>query len=415
MTLGLCMIVKDEADVLGRCLQSVAGLFDEIVVADTGSSDGTKDIAARFGARVYGFAWQDDFAAARNFSFSKSTADYIAWLDADDVVEPHDLPAWHALKRGLDGSADAYFLPYRTGIDGRGHASLVYYRERVLRRACRFLWQGAVHEAVAVRGNAVYGKAAVTHKKPAYRGKAGAGSVNGIGADRMDGTAAGSAGTSRADGAGDTPAGGTGGDGSCAPQTHETGCVGRNLRIYARQFAKGARPTPRDVFYFARELAECGLPSAAADVFTYFLQGEGWAENKIEACRGLAACQRRLGRPAKELAALCQSFAYAPPRPETCCDLGAFFMRRKDWKQAIFWFKLAVNERSDARSGAFVCPDCSGYIPYLWMCVCYDRLGDRERAFWCNEQAARFRPDDESVAFNRRYFARLSGTKPSAP
>ena len=82
-------------------------------------------------------------------------------------------------------------------------------------------------------------------------------------------------------------------------------------------------------------------------------------------------------------------------------------MRRQDWKQAIFWFKLAVNEKADPCTGAFTCPDCSGYIPYLWMCVCYDRLGEYERAAHCNELAGRCRPGDESVAFNRRYFAQI--------
>ena len=353
-TLGLCMIAKDEEQVLGRCLESARPFADEIVVADTGSHDRTKEIAASYGAAVYDFPWQDDFAAARNFSFAQAHTDYILWLDCDDVIEPQFFAAFDALKRGLDGSADAYMLPYRAGADEQGNAALVFYRERIVRRACGFVWEGAVHEAIAVRGNVRWGEAAVTHKKPAGR---------------------------------------------TAP--------GRNLRIYARQFARGIRPTPRDVFYFARELSDCGLPSAAADVFAFFLRGEGWVENKISACRDLAACHRRLGEPERELAALFRSFDYAPPRPEICCDVGSFFMRRQDWKQAIFWFKLAVNEKADPCTGAFTCPDCSGYIPYLWMCVCYDRLGEYERAAHCNELAGRCRPGDESVAFNRRYFAQI--------
>ena len=60
MTLGLCMIVKDEAAVLGRCLDSAAGVFDEIVVADTGSTDATASIAARYAARILDVPWTDD-------------------------------------------------------------------------------------------------------------------------------------------------------------------------------------------------------------------------------------------------------------------------------------------------------------------------------------------------------------------
>ena len=84
-TLSLCMIVKDEETVLPRCLESVQGLFDEIVVIDTGSTDQTREIARAFGAEVFDFQWRDDFSVARNFSFSKATSDYLFWMDADDV------------------------------------------------------------------------------------------------------------------------------------------------------------------------------------------------------------------------------------------------------------------------------------------------------------------------------------------
>ena len=76
VTISLCMIVKNEEKVLARCLDSVADLVDEIIIVDTGSSDATKEIASRYTDQVYDFAWQDDFAAARNFSFSKASMDY---------------------------------------------------------------------------------------------------------------------------------------------------------------------------------------------------------------------------------------------------------------------------------------------------------------------------------------------------
>ena len=78
------MIVRNEEDVLARCLDSVSSLVDEIIIVDTGSQDKTREIAARYTDHVYDFTWIDDFAAARNFSFSKATMDYQMWLDADD-------------------------------------------------------------------------------------------------------------------------------------------------------------------------------------------------------------------------------------------------------------------------------------------------------------------------------------------
>ena len=82
VSVSLCMIVKNEEEVLGRCLDSVAGFPDEILVADTGSTDGTKAAAMERGARVFDFPWRDDFAAARNFSFSQGRGTYLFWMDA---------------------------------------------------------------------------------------------------------------------------------------------------------------------------------------------------------------------------------------------------------------------------------------------------------------------------------------------
>ena len=85
---SLTMIVRNEEHNLPRCLESVCGLFDEIVIVDTGSTDRTAEIAGSFGARVFDFAWVDDFAAARNAALARATGDYAFWLDADDVVDP---------------------------------------------------------------------------------------------------------------------------------------------------------------------------------------------------------------------------------------------------------------------------------------------------------------------------------------
>jgi glycosyltransferase involved in cell wall biosynthesis len=72
-TVSFTMIVRDEEKNLSTCLESVRGLFDEIIVVDTGSHDRTAEIARSFGARVFDFAWVDDFAAARNEALARAT------------------------------------------------------------------------------------------------------------------------------------------------------------------------------------------------------------------------------------------------------------------------------------------------------------------------------------------------------
>jgi len=80
------MIVKNEECCLERCLQSVQGLVDEIVVVDTGSTDRTVEVAQSFDAKIFSYQWNDSFADARNFSLDQATGDWILVLDADEVV-----------------------------------------------------------------------------------------------------------------------------------------------------------------------------------------------------------------------------------------------------------------------------------------------------------------------------------------
>lgn len=89
-SLSVCMIVRDEAEVLRFALESVRPLADQIVVVDTGSDDATLEIAREFDADVHAFAWCDDFAAARNASLDRAHGDWILVLDADEWIAPDD-------------------------------------------------------------------------------------------------------------------------------------------------------------------------------------------------------------------------------------------------------------------------------------------------------------------------------------
>ncbi|MGG3453234.1 tetratricopeptide repeat-containing glycosyltransferase family 2 protein [Paenibacillus rhizolycopersici] len=89
--ISLCMIVKDEEKVISRCLDSVQGLVDEIIIIDTGSADNTKTIAQQYTNHVYDFEWNNDFSTARNESLRYATGKWILVLDADEYMISSDI------------------------------------------------------------------------------------------------------------------------------------------------------------------------------------------------------------------------------------------------------------------------------------------------------------------------------------
>lgn len=101
ITISVCMIVKNEERILGRCLDSLKGLADEIIVVDTGSTDATKRIAAGYTDRIYDFAWTGDFSEARNFAFSKAKMEYIYSADADEELDEENRAAFLRMKEVL--------------------------------------------------------------------------------------------------------------------------------------------------------------------------------------------------------------------------------------------------------------------------------------------------------------------------
>ena len=250
-TISLCMIVRNEEKVLARCLESVRGCVDEIIIVDTGSSDGTKEIAARFTDEIYDFEWIDDFSAARNYSFEQATGDYLLWLDADDVLLPADAEALLRFKAERLADCNVVMLRYNTAFDELGRPTFFFYRERLIRRTLPHRWVGRVHEVVTHGGTVVYADIAVTHK-----------SVKTVYGDR-------------------------------------------NLRIYEKQIADGETLSPRELFYYGRELYYHGRYDDAQRVLVSFLgTGKGFLENCIDACLLLSYCRRAAGDDAGEARAL---------------------------------------------------------------------------------------------------------------
>src|SRR5258708_28709972 len=95
------MMVRNKKRTLPACLASIADVVDEIIVVDTGSTDATKSVAFRHGAKVFDFPWIDHFAAARNESLRHATGPWVFWLDADDRVDEQNRETLRQLFDGL--------------------------------------------------------------------------------------------------------------------------------------------------------------------------------------------------------------------------------------------------------------------------------------------------------------------------
>ncbi len=350
MKISLTMIVRDEEAVLERCLKSAAGLFDEIIVADTGSTDKTPEIARSFGAQVHDFKWVDDFSAARNYALSWASGDYVMWLDADDVIEnPEDFRRLF-LQIGRE-RPDVVMLPYNVGFDGE-RVTLKYERERIFRNRAGFLFEGAVHEAVCPRGKILRGSAAVSHRK-------------------------------------------------LGP-----GVPGRNLRIYQKLIDSGKPLSPRDRYYYARELCFSGRQKEAIPWYESCADDlSAWIDNRVSAAFELS-CILYDTDPEKSESLLGRSLLMREPRADICCEIGRRALLKKDYDTSIFWYSLApVQFKKDL--GGFVGEDYGGLIPFLQLCVICDRLGRYDEAERYNRMAESIAPENPAVRQNKNYFENL--------
>ncbi|MCS6852419.1 MAG: glycosyltransferase [Gemmataceae bacterium] len=148
MRVSLTMIVRNEEASLPACLGGAADLVDEIVIVDTGSTDRTREIAARFGARVIDFAWIDDFAAARNAGLDQATGEWIWWLDADDRLDDANRAKLRQLFAQLPDDNSAYLMKVLSASGPVGGSRMVFDQIRLFRNHPAIRWQNRIHEVV---------------------------------------------------------------------------------------------------------------------------------------------------------------------------------------------------------------------------------------------------------------------------
>ena len=351
-TLGLCMIVKNEEKVIGRCLESVKDLFDEMVIVDTGSTDKTKEILKKYTDKIYDFEWIYDFSAARNFSFSKSTCDYIMWLDADDVIYKEELKKLLEWKKTLTFKEDAFRMYYNYAQDENDNAKILQQRIRVVKNIHKDYWVGKIHEVIVLDKAVPVLDIVIHHKKQ----------------EILD------------------------------PR--------RNVDIYQRMEKNNDYFSPRDLFLYATELnGDHQQDKALRKLRELFELKEEYQKNKfyydmaimlkfkIYTSRGASVELR------KKL--LINHLLYFPPTPDVCSEIGNMFNLEQNFHAAVFWFEngLRVAEKTPADNTEY-----NGFCEYSGLAYAYYYLRDIRKTISYSRKALNIYPSNEMAKRNHQLY-----------
>ena len=293
MEFSLCMIVKNEERVLARCLDSLHDLMDEIIIVDTGSTDATKEIAARYTDKIYDFTWIDDFSAARNFAFSKATKDYIYSADADEVLDDENWAKFDILKRTLINDIEIVQMIYGNQLDsGTAYNYDAELRPKLFKRLRTFTWIEPVHEQMRLDPLVYDSDIVITHKPEGLHS-------------------------------------------------------GRDYRIFLKEFNEGRRLSKHLHHMYAMELFISGTDEdflAAEPVFAQSACDETRSLDEVKEAVCVVCHAARLRKDAQILLKMSLKDLLTEGSAEMCCELGHYFYDQGDYEEAAMWFYNAMHE-----------------------------------------------------------------------
>ncbi len=324
ITISLCMIVKNEEKLLARCLDSVADLMDEIIIVDTGSTDRTKEIAARYTDKVFDFAWVNDFAAARNFAFSKASMKYIYSADADEVLDEENRANFRRLKETLLPEIDIVQMYYANQLDfGTIYNFDKELRPKLFKRVRSFVWEEPIHEQVILEPVIYDSNVAILH----------------------------------------------------LPDSNHKN---RDLAAFVWMTSSGRRLSKRLHNIYAKELFISGEERDFLTAMSFFESSCADTERSLDEIKEAACVVARAARFRQDTE---KFFKYAlkvvasEGCSEICCELGTYFLERQDLEEAIVWFYNAVYETESILN-----IHSSGDIPLRGLAECYRLAGNAEQA-----------------------------------
>lgn len=344
ISISLCMIVKNEEKVLARCLDSLRGLMDEIIIVDTGSTDNTKEIARQYTELVYDFSWCEDFAAARNFSFSKATMEYIYAPDADEFIDDVNRKRFAMLKAAMVPEIEIVQMQYVTPAKyNTVQNTSRELRPKLFRRLRTFTWINPVHETVRLDPVVYDSDIEIQHLPQELHGK-------------------------------------------------------RDFSIFRHSFSKNGSLPKSITTMYAKELLKCGTPEDIAEAAPIF-EGMYRNEPSEESVCVLARYYRQINDHDRFFSIALKNVS-RDGYSEVCCELGAYYKDHNDFEEASLWFSNAAFHTDpvlDVETG--------GRIPLNALADCYEKLAEeKEVALDALPPAARFKlsADTEAIAELRK-------------
>ena len=343
-SISLCMIVKNEEKVLDNCLKSIKDIVDEIIIVDTGSNDKTIEIAKKYTHKIYNFKWENDFAKARNYSLSKATKDYILWLDADDFFKGESINRFKVLKESLDGSIDLYYFLYNFNEE-----YLPFYRERLFKNNNNYKFKGKIHEVIIPSGKVKYENITINQ---VYK---------------------------------------------------ENKKIDRNLIIFEKMDMENL--STRDLYYYGKELFRNNKLVKSQKILSNFIKkNDFYVEDMIDGLYTLGIIHLRNNNYIFALKYFFMTFVYDYPRNNILVEIANIFYSLQDYKKAIYYYDLALNNEIEITYKYFIHKDYLKYYPCMGLCLCYDRLKEYEKANEYNEKAYLFKKDKIIYEKNKEYF-----------
>lgn len=293
VTISVCMIVKNEEKVLARCLESLKGLWDELVIVDTGSSDQTKSIAKKYTDQIYDFTWTGRFCDARNFAFSKASMEYIYSADADEVLDEKNRERFRILKEALLPEVEIVQMKYGNQLA----FDTVYnfdeeYRPKLFRRERSFQWMDAIHETIRTMPVVFDSDIVITH---------------------------------------------------LPEQNH----AGRDLAAFARLTRQGETLSDRLFDLYARELYMAGDVPEMEEAEAYFEARITQQDMKEEALMKALCVAARTARLTGDLHRFMKYTLKAVVLKgcsEICLELGQYYLAEKEYGEAELWLYNAAFE-----------------------------------------------------------------------